>query len=668
MRKAIQRISALLLIAILVCTVFLPTRIMAAATPVSGRPSYVSNIGWDGYGTPEEYIHREGNGKEAARMAVNSEPQMMAGAMFSTMEEPPPPGEIPISPPPGGGTTSPGADWPQHFPVDPIPSDYDENAGAEPLSYYPTYGDWVYDPVDESFAALIAYIGTDTEVVIPEEINGYSIYYLSDGLFTRTAPFVIGTIRYYIGNPHAVNVTKVTIPDTVYGVGSILFGTSVKSIYLPENVTGVNSICYGTILEEILVSQDNAYYTSVDGALFNKSEESLFEYPPMKTDVIYTLPSTVSYIDEYAFTNTSFLEAFAMESEGDGFCVRDGVLYAAGGLILIRYPAAKQGDTYVTPDDLYMIFPGAFNDTIYLEHLVLSEGVSNMIYVMRNNIKTVSLPSTVIDSGLQYHTWPDVFCQMFLLESITVSPDNPVLSSQDGILYDKEQTILYAYPMNKQGSEYIMPEGLLKVANSSFWNSRNLQKVVLPGSMISFNESPFFCDWEEFSVAEDNAVYTAVDGVLYTKDMKILVAYPTLKQDSEFTVPEGVRYINGMNPYFLSSLKLPQSLVIMGMNDRGMNVGSNFNIVGKNDYARRWASYFGVAYTDLSDNAAKGDINSDGTVNMADVLLTYQSFRGKVTLTEEQLVAADVNGDAVVNMQDVLLLYQFYRGKIGSLT
>jgi hypothetical protein len=62
-----------------------------------------------------------------------------------------------------------------------------------------------------------------------------------------------------------------------------------------------------------------------------------------------------------------------------------------------------------------------------------------------------------------------------------------------------------------------------------------------------------------------------------------------------------------------------------------------------------------------------GDVNGDELVNMQDVLLAYQYFRGKAALDGAQLLAADVNGDSAVTMQDVLTLYQYFRGNIASL-
>ena len=61
-----------------------------------------------------------------------------------------------------------------------------------------------------------------------------------------------------------------------------------------------------------------------------------------------------------------------------------------------------------------------------------------------------------------------------------------------------------------------------------------------------------------------------------------------------------------------------------------------------------------------------GDVSGDKLINMQDVLLIYQHFRGKTTLTGSALAAADVSGDDAVNMTDVLLVYQYFRGKIAE--
>ena len=71
---------------------------------------------------------------------------------------------------------------------------------------------------------------------------------------------------------------------------------------------------------------------------------------------------------------------------------------------------------------------------------------------------------------------------------------------------------------------------------------------------------------------------------------------------------------------------------------------------------------------DGGDAVLLGDVNGDGIINMQDVLLIYQQFRGKTNLDEAGLAAADVNGDDAINMMDVLMVYQYFRGKITEFT
>ena len=74
----------------------------------------------------------------------------------------------------------------------------------------------------------------------------------------------------------------------------------------------------------------------------------------------------------------------------------------------------------------------------------------------------------------------------------------------------------------------------------------------------------------------------------------------------------------------------------------------------------------GSCFVWVKDSAATGDVTGDGKIDMQDVLLIYQCFRGRITLSMEQLQAADVNRDGVVDMQDVLLVYQYFRGRIDG--
>ena len=60
-------------------------------------------------------------------------------------------------------------------------------------------------------------------------------------------------------------------------------------------------------------------------------------------------------------------------------------------------------------------------------------------------------------------------------------------------------------------------------------------------------------------VEEGNEYYCSIDGVLFSKDRKWLVTYPSGRTEEEYTVPEGTEGINFDDPENLKVLKLPAS-------------------------------------------------------------------------------------------------------------
>jgi uncharacterized repeat protein (TIGR02543 family) len=92
------------------------------------------------------------------------------------------------------------------------------------------------------------------------------------------------------------------------------------------------------------------------------------------------------------------------------------------------------------------------------------------------------------------------------------------------------------------------------------------------------------------------------------------------------------------------------------------------------DYTEQW-DFFDPVTSDMilyalweedDPGYTLGDVNGSGTVTMTDATLIYQHYRGKTTLTGNNLLAADVNGSGTVTMADATLVYQYYRGKITT--
>lgn len=78
----------------------------------------------------------------------------------------------------------------------------------------------------------------------------------------------------------------------------------------------------------------------------------------------------------------------------------------------------------------------------------------------------------------------------------------------------------------------------------------------------------FYCkELKSIEVDEANEYYTSVDGVLYTKDMKKLLVYPIMKEDTAYTIPEGVERVGKCAFYkneTLTEITLPSTLKEIG--------------------------------------------------------------------------------------------------------
>ncbi len=69
-------------------------------------------------------------------------------------------------------------------------------------------------------------------------------------------------------------------------------------------------------------------------------------------------------------------------------------------------------------------------------------------------------------------------------------------------------------------------------------------------------------------------------------------------------------------------------------------------------------------YNSVPPTVAKGDLNSDGRVTMADLMMCLHHVSGRQILTGNAFLAADINGDGEVKMVDLMKILHFVSGRI----
>ena len=153
------------------------------------------------------------------------------------------------------------------------------------------------------------------------------------------------------------------------------------------------------------------------------------------------------------------------------------------------------------------------------------------------------------------------------LTEIDVEEGNRSLYAKDGLLFAYDlhgENGLYACPMAKKGNIKI-PDGEKIIWSCAFNGCSEITSVYIPKSIQGIGDAAFgdMISCQAIRVSEKNRYYKSVDGVLYTKDGKVLLAYPAGKKQKEFQIPQGVKYIASgafMRADYLEKVILPKSV------------------------------------------------------------------------------------------------------------
>ena len=187
---------------------------------------------------------------------------------------------------------------------------------------------------------------------------------------------------------YLVNVTSITLPNTVTQIGWYSVGHcyELTSITIPASVTYISgyAFSYCEKLTAFNVDQNNLYYSSVDGVLFNKDQTQIIRYPIGKEGTHYTIPNTVVSIYEGAFASTK-LESIDMPN----------------GIIEIgewAFSRCTGLTSMVIPDQVSYIGTYAFSYCRNLESVTIPMSVTNIdngAFIACDNLKTVTNYSTI---------------------------------------------------------------------------------------------------------------------------------------------------------------------------------------------------------------------------------------------------------------------------------
>ncbi len=403
---------------------------------------------------------------------------------------------------------------------------------------------------------------------------GYDAYFSFDtetGELTVFGSGYFDTANEYI--PYADSIVSVVIEPGIEGIESDVFWMcpNLTEIVIPDTVI---------FIDEYTFDECPGLKNTVDGVVYIKTKDNphFMIYDISKWSITaLNIPSSTRFITEYALQLLSLTDVAEINAAEDNpyYASVDGVLFNKNKTKLICYPACKSGTSYVVPESVTSLGDVAFMGCIELENITLSD---NLIYIgdsafYDSGIKSITIPQNV-DS-----LCGSAFSQCRELSEILVDEDNMYYAEFDGILYSKDKSVVVRFPQNHGATAFSIPDGALKIGDSAFAYCTKLTDVQIPQSVTVIEDYAFADCSGLTSFVLPNGV-TAIGMSAFsdcTGIMEFVIPSGVLKIESytfsgcqnleKITIPDSVTEIGNRvfeNCEKLHGIELPKTLTELG--------------------------------------------------------------------------------------------------------
>lgn len=327
------------------------------------------------------------------------------------------------------------------------------------------------------------------KLVIPSAFDGVYIKTLSEGFqekneAVKEIEISEGIVTVEDGAFREYSALEtVSIPKTVKYIGGGAFADTPWYKSLSETFCVVGDgvlIKYCGNEKSIIIP---ARVKSIDCSVFKNFEEAT------KIDI----PETVSYIGAGAFMNCS---ADIVGGEG--------VSYVANDAFKGSKWVENHKDEFLTIGKGCMVSYVVENDAVYIPDTVRQ--ISGIDFKELDQKITLHI-------GKNVRKISDI-AQVGYVRAIKVHKDNEMLSAEDGVLYNKNKTIIYRYPVYKTNKRYYaetkleaigdkafygceieiveLYHGVKTIGNMAFYECAKLQEIELPDSLVLLGTKAFY--------------------------------------------------------------------------------------------------------------------------------------------------------------------------------
>ena len=118
-------------------------------------------------------------------------------------------------------------------------------------------------------------------------------------------------------------------------------------------------------------------------------------------------------------------------------------------------------------------------------NLILDETVTILLGIKDKTITSIDIPDSVIEIR------DFAFCDCTSLQAINVAEDNEHFSSSDGILFNKNKSVLLQFPAGKIIDFYSIPKSVTIILAYAFSGCTSLQSIDIPRSVTKIGDGTF---------------------------------------------------------------------------------------------------------------------------------------------------------------------------------
>jgi hypothetical protein len=307
---------------------------------------------------------------------------------------------------------------------------------------------------------ITGYNGATDFVNIPDTTNGYPVTSIGTNAFYGsyidgvTIPNSVTNIGAYAFEGNS-GLTSVTIGTNVISIGDDAFAycASLPNVMIPASVTCIGVDSFGGIeyMTNIAVSAQNTNYSSANGILFNKSQTVLVQFPAGKSGS-YTIPASVTNIGNSAFDSCAYITKLTIGT------------------------------------NVISIGTNVFHQCEEMVNLSIGTNVTSIgddAFIYCSSLTNVTIPGSVTNFGV------NVFGACTALTNITVASQNPNYTSLNGVVFNKNQTTLWEYPVGKKGN-YTISNSVTSIGPYAFFDCSYLTNLTIGNGVTNIGDYAFY--------------------------------------------------------------------------------------------------------------------------------------------------------------------------------